>query len=1058
MAMPKRFRVLSALLAVLMLAGCLGFTALADEDGIDGGTSEASEDQHEVGTLEDILKAIGYTEYLTANASRPVGSETVAIDATAYDPDSTTATDVKTLDTLAGQSGVIYLPHKGAVGWKFTVPSDGMYTFRMKYYTEDGKKTSVERTLYLDGAIPYYESIYLTMSKTYYNHNDDELLTPEVGFKADLNGNELRPECDLIGAWREYVFSDSTGYVIEPLSYYLTAGEHVMQLYAQREAVYISELELVPFSPNDGKSYFTSYADYLAYYEGKGAKPVALDTPISIQAEYSYRTSESTIYPSNDRTSSITYPQHSSKQLMNTLGGGTEKKWNTVGQWASYQVEVPESGFYKIAIRFNQNENDGSFVSRKLRVKLASEELATVPFAEANYLQFKYGDTWQVKYLNDGETEFMIYLEKGVNEIELEANLGGMSELIRRVNDSMNAINDAYIKIIMLVGTNPDADRNYFFYELIPDSVDELLIQSKALYQIADEMRALIGSNGSQITTLRTVAQLLEKMGSDEDKIAANLGTLKSYLGNLGTWINDARKSPLEIDYLQIMSGDATEKQLPAADSNFFQRMLFEIQNFFASFTTDYNTLGALEKVDAEDSIQVWISLGRDQAQIVRQLVANDFTPAYGVSVNLKLVAGGSLLPSVLAGVGPDVSLGHATGDVINWAIRNALVELTDYVENDGYLVDKDGKQVYDTPIREWFADAAWVPLTLQEVITEDSYNALSDEVKATYTTDYQAKEASDKGFAQRHSIWGVPQEQTFNMLFYRADIFLELGLQPPKTWDDLYVIIAELQQNNMQIALPTSLGGLNMFIYQMYDEDGNRGDLYKNGGQQISLNENLTLAAFETLCEFFQQYKFPIAYSFENRFRTGEIPIGIVPYTSYTTLAIYATEIRGLWEFVPMPGYVNSDGTVCNDAVSGTSAMIMLKTARDRDLVDEAWTFMKWFVGKDNQSAYASDLTAVLGAEYKYNTANKTALEELPWTESEAANLAAQFEHLAAVKEYPGSYIIDRYVNFSFLDVYNNNSDPTEALLEYYVTINSELTRKRLEFGLATMEVSYSY
>ena len=1052
MAKPKSFRLLSVFLALLMLGGCFGITVSAEETEVDGST-EPVDDEHDVGSLEDILTAKSYTDYLTDHEFDPKGTDDPQlIDVTKYDPEATTAEGVQVLPELDGEENVILLPEEGAVGWKFTVQNAGMYTFKLKYYCDGGKKTSVERTLYLDDAIPYYESIYLTMQKTYYNAYEDT----ENGFKADLNGNELRPECFLTSAWREYLFTDSTGYYIDPLSYYLSAGEHTLQLYAQREAVYITDLEILPIDPNGDHGYYQTYEEYVAAYEKSGAKNVTLSEPITMQAEISFRTSESTIYPSNDRTSPITYPQHSAKQLMNTLGGGTEKKWNTVGQWVSYELTVPESGFYNIAIRFNQNESDGSFVSRKLRVKLASDEFATVPFSEANYLQFKYADSWQVKYLNDGTTDFRIYLEKGTNVIELEANLGGMSDLIRRVNDSLTNINDAYIKIIMLAGTDPDANRDYGFYARIPAAVDELLIQSKKLDEIANEMHDLIGTNGSQITTLRTVAQLLEKMGSDEDEIAKNLGTLKSYLGNLGTWINDARKSPLEIDYLQILSGSAGEKELPRADANFWQRLVFEVQNFISSFTTDYNTLGALEEIDADKSIQVWISLGRDQAQIVRQLVAYDFTPNYGVPVNLKLVAGGSLLPSVLAGVGPDVSLGHGTGDVINWAIRNALVELTDFVNEDGYLIDKNGNKS-ETPVYDWFSESAWIPLTLQEVITEESYNDLSADEKKTYSTDYKAVDPADKGYAQRTSIWGVPQEQSFNMMFYRADIFLELGLEPPKTWDDLYYIIGVLQSNNMEIALPTSLGGLEMFLYQMYDQNGVKGDIYKNGGQQISLNENVTLSAFEKLCEFFQQYKFPVAYSFENRFRTGEIPLGIVPYTSYTSLAIYATEIKGLWEFVPLPGYVNDDGTLCNDSVSGTSAMIMLKTAIDRDLTKEAWTFMKWFVSADNQSNYASDLTAVLGAEYKYNTANVDAINSLPWTSSEKTNLSEQFRHLAAVKEYPGSYIIGRYVNFSFLDVYNNNSDPVQALLEYVVAINSELTRKRSEFGLATMEVSYS-
>ena len=53
-----------------------------------------------------------------------------------------------------------------------------------------------------------------------------------------------------------------------------------------------------------------------------------------------------------------------------------------------------------------------------------------------------------------------------------------------------------------------------------------------------------------------------------------------------------------------------------------------------------------------------------------------------------------------------------------------------------------------------------------------------------------------------------------------------------------------------------------------------------------------------------------------------------------------------------------------------------------------------------------------------------------------------------------PGGYIIDRYVGFAFLDAYNNNADPVEELLGYIDDINKEITRKRKEFELETLEL----
>ena len=97
------------------------------------------------------------------------------------------------------------------------------------------------------------------------------------------------------------------------------------------------------------------------------------------------------------------------------------------------------------------------------------------------------------------------------------------------------------------------------------------------------------------------------------------------------------------------------------------------------------------------------------------------------------------------------------------------------------------------------------------------------------------------------------------------------------------------------------------------------------------------------------------------------------------------------------------------------------------------------------------------MGPAAKYNTANISALAELPWTASEYRALEAQMNNLAAVPEYPGGYIIDRYVNFAFMDVYNNAADPVESMLDNITEINKEISRKRKEFNLAYYEISYS-
>ena len=77
-----------------------------------------------------------------------------------------------------------------------------------------------------------------------------------------------------------------------------------------------------------------------------------------------------------------------------------------------------------------------------------------------------------------------------------------------------------------------------------------------------------------------------------------------------------------------------------------------------------------------------------------------------------------------------------------------------------------------------------------------------------------------------------------------------------------------------------------------------------------------------------------------------------------------------------------------------------------------------------------------------------------MPWTNEEYAEISRQFNNLASIPNYPGYYIIDRYTNFAFLAAYNNDADPSSELLSYIKTINKEITRKREEFKLETLEI----
>jgi ABC-type glycerol-3-phosphate transport system substrate-binding protein len=439
--------------------------------------------------------------------------------------------------------------------------------------------------------------------------------------------------------------------------------------------------------------------------------------------------------------------------------------------------------------------------------------------------------------------------------------------------------------------------------------------------------------------------------------------------------------------------------------------------------------MGAMVETD-EESLEVWLATGRDQAQVKRNLVNNEFTPETGIAVELKLVAGGTLLPSILAKQGPDVYHGLGQGDVINYAIRGAILPV--YSENPIYY---DGNESEGNPeirvSREDFLE------------TTNSFNESAMIVLGMEDAD------GDMNY------YGLPEAQGFAMMFVRIDILAELGLDVPKTWGDILAADTYLQARNMEMGVPVDT---NIHLYQM------GGELFADEGMRINLGSDIGLKAFNEMCLYFTDRGFPYTYDAANRFRTGEMPILIGDYTGlYNQLKVFATEIDGLWTMVPVPGYYvldeegnktyDEDGNaiINNSAVSSVNASVMIKGV-EADKTKDAWEYIKWFTGAECQESYGNEMVAIMGPSAKYNTANKQALNNVPWTAEERIMIEAQFSNLASIPNYPGSYIIARYTDFAFMAAYNDNMDPQEAIKDYIPNINEEITRKRAEFGLETL------
>ncbi len=1110
----KRQRVLCFALAVLLLFGTLCVSAAADT------SSEKQQLRNEaLNEMESFLGASSYSDYYAQYHGdvdyTPTAATAQSIDI--FDFDSTSvdtkycdsATEILT-DAKDASTDSVYLSASGSVTWKLTMDEAkaGLYFIRISYrplQSDNGGVSSIERKLYINGKIPFTEANSLRFAKScvlenavvteapadseigigyelgdngyvktriYLDESTGKKMMETTTISEDINGNSMLPDIETeSGRWMTTYLQDSTGYNQGYFEFYFPKGSHTLTLKAEREAILVDSVELVPV--NDGSAKILTYAEYQAKYANKSAATTGKFT--MIQAEFPNYVSDTSVYPTNDNTSVRTYPVVSNAQLYNVIG---ENSYSTVGQYAAYNFSVTESGMYKFAMRYKQDALQGMYICRTIKLAGGEYGLAdgtpTVPFQEAYDAQFNYDDKWQSSYVGNGDTVFEFYFEKDVvYTVYLECSLGSLKNLIARAEKSLDTINSDYLRILQLTGADPDEYRDYGFEKIMPDVIVSLLDEGLELSAIADEFEELCGTKGSHIATLDTIAELLDRMGQDNGyEIARNLDNLKSNLGTLGTWINDSKKSSMMVDSIAVVSADEDQtflKKEMRDNAGFFGSLWFEIRSFVSSFFVNYDVMGLTKEPDEDTTtIDVWLASGRDQSQIWRTMVdaksGSGFTDRTGVAVTLKLVTGGTLLPSILSGKGPDIYLGLGSADVINYAIRDAVLGVNgvdprltaeeNAIFTTTYYTYRDGNTyVNETTPRTDGSTLLFTTLPFDKVVYGES--GISDPAAAGYDPNFV--QAAMDTVTLMDVSYGIPMSMSFAMMFYRADVLAsdDLGCENiPETWSDLLALLPALQANNMSMGVAYG-SAIDFLLYQMggnmwkYTDKTTYDSKY--AGAKIGLDTDIAYESFDYVCRLYTDYSFPVSYDAANRFRTGEMPILIGDYaTIYNQLVVFATEIDGLWTFCSLPGWQSDDGSVNYDSLAGIGATVMLHGCDD---TLAAWQFMQWQTSAAIQANYGNKMVALIGPSAKYESANVKAIESLSWNATELRAIKDQIANMSSVVNYPGSYIIARYTKFAFLDAKNNGTDPVDALRQYVDAINAEIKRKREEFDLAVLE-----
>lgn len=105
------------------------------------------------------------------------------------------------------------------------------------------------------------------------------------------------------------------------------------------------------------------------------------------------------------------------------------------------------------------------------------------------------------------------------------------------------------------------------------------------------------------------------------------------------------------------------------------------------------------------------------------------------------------MLPAVMSGNGPDVALCISQTEPVNYALRGATVDLTQF---------------------------------------SDYKDVLSEYQPSSYESYWLKDKTGHKG------LYGLPETENYNVLFYRTDIMEELGIDATQinTWDDIIKVL----------------------------------------------------------------------------------------------------------------------------------------------------------------------------------------------------------------------------------------------------------------------------
>ncbi len=504
----------------------------------------------------------------------------------------------------------------------FDITESGFYSLKIAFYPLNLDSKKEEFSLLINDKVPFSQAESLFLNYTFVPEKDNWI--------TNDSGDEYAPSRVINQKWTDCVITNPDHDNDGAMKFWLEKGSNKISVVLSKKSNFVlGDISL------EAVTELVSYKDYI----GNNTQSAG-DECIYTEAENVILQSDSTVIPVSEQTDPLCSPYSVMNLKINTIGAS----WAKHGQWLEWEIDVKETGWYNLSVRYKQNSFKGLNIKRSISID------GEIPFAEASVLSFPYTSSWRLKTVSDESgTPYSFYLEEGKHTIRMESVMGELADIIKTIDDVVYDMNAAYRSVVMITSNTADKYRDYQIEKELPELVDEIGRCADMLEECNSKVERLANGSSADSAILVTTAVQLRSMVEDPETIPYRLSSWESNIGSVSSWALSIREQPLQMDYF-IFTGK--DYELPKEKAGFFEKTVHSIKRFFVSFIKDYSDVDGSNDKDGV-SLTVWVGTGRDQAEVLWQMTDELFTPETGIRVKVKLVSA-TKIEAFLSGQAPD--------------------------------------------------------------------------------------------------------------------------------------------------------------------------------------------------------------------------------------------------------------------------------------------------------------------------------------------------------------------------------------------------------------------